>query len=81
MSQDNESADEQNDAENNSENFETVLYAFPREATTAEDLTAISEALPGEYRVSVSEGDGENLLIQRERESGSSLDVSEVLNE
>jgi len=58
----------------------TVLYCFPREALREEDLAEIAETLEDAgYTLSTSEGEGDNLLIQREAVSGNSLNLSEAL--
>lgn len=44
----------------------TVLYCFPRQATTADDIRTIEEALNEEgYSIEPSEGEGDKFMIQR----------------
>lgn len=66
-------------SQDNSE-YETVLYCFTRESTTEDDIQALNDVLADAgYTLSTSEGEGDNILVQREKDQGSALDVSAVL--
>jgi uncharacterized protein YcgL (UPF0745 family) len=57
----------------------TILYAMPRQALTTEDIREIREALNARgYSLVPSDG-GDNVMIQRDEESGESVDFSEIL--
>ena len=82
MSEDNSSSGAEDTTEQNSaDNKKTILYAMTREALRAEDLTAIRDALDDEgYTLKPSE-DGENIMIQRDKDTGTGVDVSDVLGQ
>jgi hypothetical protein len=80
MSEDNSPSE---NAEENSEEedvqMKTMIYGFPREAMTANDLREIKEGLEERgYEMSSTE-DGEKIIIEREKNSENSVDVSSVL--
>jgi uncharacterized protein YcgL (UPF0745 family) len=57
----------------------TILYAMPRQALTTEDIREIREALNARgYSLVPSDG-GDNVMIQRDEETGDSVDFSEIL--
>jgi len=79
MSEEN-SGSEQEESTADAQNLETVLYCFPREATTVDDLENLSEALEeAGFELNSSDGEGENILVQRSAEASEELNVSDVL--
>jgi len=72
--------EEENSEEEKVQKNETILYCFPREATRKEDISNLKNVLEEEgYSLSVSEGEGENILIQREASEEEEFSVGEIL--
>lgn len=68
------------ETENNDDKFKTILYTMTREELKEEDLVALKENMPENFRLKASE-DGDNIMFQRKEESGSSIDVAGLLSE
>lgn len=83
MSEDSESSSDEDTTEaqtQTDDDKKTILYAMTREALRAEDLSEIRDALEDAgYYLTPSE-DGENIMIQRDKNTGTGVDVSEVLD-
>lgn len=81
MSEDPSPEDAPETTEEESEKMKTMLYAFPREALRASDLKEIRDALEDAgYSMTTSE-DGDNVMIQRPKETGTNVNVTDVLGE
>jgi uncharacterized protein YcgL (UPF0745 family) len=82
MSEDDSSsamAEDSTDESAEDQNGVTILYAMPRQALTTEDIREIREALNARgYSLVPSDG-GDNVMIQRDEETGDSVDFSEIL--
>lgn len=70
--------DEESTEEQNSR--QTVLYCLTREALTETDLLAIRDALSDEGYYLSTNDDGDKISIEKDKQSGPSLDIASVLN-